>query len=325
MDGKVNILNAQELLNAQESAGDKTLPTTQFFESQTACGDSAIVKVEGKLYMVSGFDDGVICLIEMHKMNGASMERPVVSNKKGDKMPEPLNEGIYEQWHEQAYEHCDSIISVEANAAESTEAAPVRLLTASKDGGVYLWAILGDSVDPDDRLSYVDDAMIEEPLTRAKWLTPKCIIVSTTHGNLYTMELSKDSQNVECLMKPQLVYSTTHDVAIWDMAVLSANGAAKVEVWVAEDSGKVNQLTLNASTKQVESQKTVHVSKFSQVLLSNPFPLFLYQQFANESALSVGLDILRTPSDQNEWMAILTLGSNSKVVVLEKPSGQGEA
>ena len=54
----------------------RVLPAAQFFESQTACGDSVIVKVEGKLYMVSGFDDGVICLIEMHRMNGESLIRP---------------------------------------------------------------------------------------------------------------------------------------------------------------------------------------------------------------------------------------------------------
>ena len=113
------------------------------------------------------------------------------------------------------------------------------MLTASKDGSIYVWAILGDSTDPDDRLSYVADYNIEEPLTRAKWLTPTCILATTTHGNLYSLELSKDSQNAECLSRPKLVYSTDHEVAIWDVAVLNANGASKFEVWLAEDSGKV--------------------------------------------------------------------------------------
>ena len=49
-------------------------------------------------------------------------------------------------------------------------------------------------------------------------------------------------------------------------------------------------------------------------------PLTFYvpsvQQFVNESALSVSLDVLRLPNDQ--WTTMLTFGSNTKVLVLEK-------
>ena len=144
---------------------------------------------------------------------------------------------MYDQWHEQAYEHPDSIISVEASAAESTDASPVRVLTASKDGSIYVWGVLGDSANPDDRLSYVADYDLEEPLTRVKWLTATCLVATTTHGNVYALEMSRDSQNIECLSRPKLVYSTAHEVAIWDLAVLNKNG--KLEMWLAEDSGKV--------------------------------------------------------------------------------------
>ena len=46
--------------------------------------------------------------------------------------------------------------------------------------------------------------------------------------------------------------------------------------------------------------------------------LFLcFQQFINESVLTVNLDILRIPGSDS-WTTALSLGSNSKVVVLER-------
>ena len=55
------IFTAEQLLEA--SNGE--LPQIQFFESQTACGDSTVVKVKGKMYLISGFDDGVLCLMDL--------------------------------------------------------------------------------------------------------------------------------------------------------------------------------------------------------------------------------------------------------------------
>ena len=95
--------------------------------------------------MVSGFDDGVICLMDLEKLNGQSLRRPVFQTRSNDDVAQHLDQGVYDQWHEQAYEHSDSIISVEATAAEETEAAPLRIMTASKDGLVYVWRILGES------------------------------------------------------------------------------------------------------------------------------------------------------------------------------------
>ena len=34
-----------------------------------------MVKVEGKLYLIAGFDDGVVCLLEMDRLNGQSFVR----------------------------------------------------------------------------------------------------------------------------------------------------------------------------------------------------------------------------------------------------------
>ena len=87
-------------------------------------------------------------------------------------------------------------------AAGSTENQTDHILSASKDGTIYVWNILGDSENPDDRLNYAADYNLGEPLTRAKWLTHNCIIATTTYGNVYTLELSRDSQNVVCLSRP---------------------------------------------------------------------------------------------------------------------------
>ena len=70
-------------------------------------------------------------------------------------------------------------------------------------------------------------------------------MATTTHGNVYTMELGRDSQNAVCLSRPVKVYSTEDEVAVWDLAVYSKND--KQEVWLAEDSGKVTQLSLASS------------------------------------------------------------------------------
>ena len=94
--------------------------------------------------MVSGFDDGVVCLLDLAKLNGQSLRRPVFQTRSNDDA-QPLDQGVYDLWHEQAYEHADSIISVEATAAEVTETTPLRILTASKDGTIYVWRILEES------------------------------------------------------------------------------------------------------------------------------------------------------------------------------------
>lgn len=116
----------------------------------------------------------------------------------------------------------------------------------------------GDSVNPDDRLSYKADYFLDEQITRVRWLTSTSLIVATRDGNLYTMELGRDSQNVECLEHPKLLYQAEHEVAIWDVTVY--NKAPRLEVWLAEDSGKVTQLSIDISTLQLQASSTIHVS-----------------------------------------------------------------
>ena len=135
-----------------------------------------------------------------------------------------------------------------------------KMLTASKDGTIYIWS-LGNEHEDEDYLNYVADQQLDEPLTRAKWLTEKTILVTTTFGNLYALQLSKDDQGVECLLRPKLLYTAEHAVAIWDLQTYSA-GASCLQIWLAEDSGKVMQLNLeNEETLQITSKALLHVSK----------------------------------------------------------------
>lgn len=83
MDGRISVFSVAQLLEQESSAQNTAsqerpkVPAMQFFESQTACGDSTIVKVEGKHYLVSGFDDGVVCLVDLARTNGKSVYKPV--------------------------------------------------------------------------------------------------------------------------------------------------------------------------------------------------------------------------------------------------------
>ena len=70
-------------------------------------------------------------------------------------------------------------------------------------------------------MNYVADKVLDEPLTKAKWLTDTTMLVATTYGNLYKIDLKRDDQNAEYLSEPYLVYRSTHEVSIWDLAVLN--------------------------------------------------------------------------------------------------------
>ena len=70
--------------NAGGGEGMHALPELQSFESPSTCADSVMVKVEGKLYLVAGFDDGVVCLLEMNRLNGQSFVRVVYQKSHND-------------------------------------------------------------------------------------------------------------------------------------------------------------------------------------------------------------------------------------------------
>jgi len=54
-----------------------------------------------------------------------------------------------------------------------------------------VWS-LGVGAPDEDKLVYVADVMLDEPLTKVRWLANDRILASTTHGNVYQLKLDKD-------------------------------------------------------------------------------------------------------------------------------------
>lgn len=149
---------------------------------------------------------------------------------------------------------------MEANFPEDSETTPLRIVTAGKDGSINVWKVLGDiAAAGEDRLSFVAEAQIDEPLSKVKWLNDKTILASSTYGNLFQLKLEKDDQRAEFVSRPKLLFTTEHEVAIWDFTVLSVATQQTMQVWLAEDSGKVTELSLGADL-QITGTKTTHVS-----------------------------------------------------------------
>ena len=96
--------------------------------------------------------------------------------------------------------------------------------------------------------------MIDEPLTRAKWLTKTCLLAATVDGHLYSLTVTADDQGAECLSHPRLIYTAEHGVAIMDLACSN-----DTEVWLCEDSGKVVHLNVG-NDGTVQATRTLHVS-----------------------------------------------------------------
>ena len=114
------------------------------------------------------------------------------------------------------------------------------------------------NIEENDKLSYLGDVMLPEPITKARWLTDSSIIAATTHGNMYRLQLQRDDQNAWCLKKPTKIYSSEHEVAIWDLAVYSSGQTQ--DVWLCEDSGKVLHLSFDEKL-DVKDVTLVYVSK----------------------------------------------------------------
>ena len=88
MDGKACIFVPSRVISMKNDSAqaEKTLDavSTQFFESQTACSDSVIVRVgpsngstSSKTFLVSGFDDGVVCMLNLSKLGKRNLHRRI--------------------------------------------------------------------------------------------------------------------------------------------------------------------------------------------------------------------------------------------------------
>jgi hypothetical protein len=80
------------------------------------------------------------------------------------------------------HEHSNAIVSVEAEND--------LVLSADRDGILNLWRF----TDQDQILEFVSSIQISEPATRAKFFTHDHIVISTTYGSLWSIQVLKDSQ-----------------------------------------------------------------------------------------------------------------------------------
>ena len=70
MDGKIFTFTMKQLLETELAEGHpKAVNESQCFETQAACGDSVVVRAgtegDSRPYLVAGFDDGVVCLLDL--------------------------------------------------------------------------------------------------------------------------------------------------------------------------------------------------------------------------------------------------------------------
>jgi hypothetical protein len=92
------------------------------------------------------------------------------------------------------------------------------VLTASKDGILMLWTLEArDDDDDEDMLKFDSELDLQSPLTKAKWFSDNEILVSTTFGELMSVNVKKDAQQVPFLERASKVYFRT-DSAIMDFA-----------------------------------------------------------------------------------------------------------
>ena len=86
-----------------------------------------------------------------------------------------------------------------------------------------LWTIEArDDDDDDDMVRFDSELDIKSPLTKAKWMQPDEIVVSTMTGDLIRVSVKRDAQNVPFLEKKNKMLFRA-DSAIMDIALYNFN------------------------------------------------------------------------------------------------------
>ena len=88
-------------------------------------------------------------------------------------------------------------------------------------------------------------------------------MVTTINGKLFALSLKQDDQGADYLSKPQLLYSAEHEAAIWDLVTQSSRsnnteGEDDLDVFLAEDSGKVTHLSIQRREQTEDSLSIKH-------------------------------------------------------------------
>ena len=56
------------------------------------------------------------------------------------------------------------------------------MLSASKEGLICVWKVESDENEP---LQYVGEFDLQAPITKAKWVSARELVIATTEGKLY--------------------------------------------------------------------------------------------------------------------------------------------
>lgn len=188
MDGKFRLISVPSLLAQSNSAKDNsqivsaptaTVATEHFVETQAACCDAKHFQVNKTDYIVIGLEDGSLHIYNLTKNKEQSYTIP---KSFGSTPARSQTSSPYDLFIESNYEHHDAIVSIEIQGS--------NLLTASKDGNILLWTIEArDDDDDEDMLKFDSELDLKQPLTKAKWLSHNEILVSTTQGELMSVNV----------------------------------------------------------------------------------------------------------------------------------------
>jgi len=149
--------------------------------------DTTVVKLDGKDMLIVGLEDGTVGVMDLSASDGKSYKRPIFKMK--DDGGDSKAENPHSQFTELATEHEDSVVSVEANMATADKKQTPLILSASKDGILYVWKLQQNT---EENLKYVFDLDMQEGITKAKWLSETEIIIATTEGKVYKTTLKVD-------------------------------------------------------------------------------------------------------------------------------------
>ena len=137
--------------------------------------------------LIVGLEDGTVGVMDLTASNGKDYKRPIFKMQNdGD---DNQQEEAHAQFIELATEHEDSVVSVDANMATADKNSSPMILSASKDGLLYVWKLQENT---EEILKYVYDLDVQEPITKAKWLSETEIIIATNEGKVYKTALKID-------------------------------------------------------------------------------------------------------------------------------------
>lgn len=166
------------------------------------------MRVKETDYIIVGLEDGSLHIYNLSKNIGQSYTIPKTAGS--TKPLRSTTHSPYDIFIESNYEHHDAIVSIEIQGSS--------VVTASKDGTLMMWTLEArDDDDEDDMLKFDSELDMKSLLTKAKWLSHDEILVSTTSGELMSVIVKSDVQQVPFLEKASKVYFRT-DSAIMDFA-----------------------------------------------------------------------------------------------------------